>query len=200
MMISIIEESDKANQYYWILEYIDLARIDPVHVVQNRTKTGKYHKKKGSRYDSNESSEGNVFDLLSPRQSDLSQPTSPDQNDGWKVVGKPARSSHHSPTRTDRDYHHRSFSKNANSSTSINSHSSLRRVNSYKENGNHHKYYSSSDFSPSKHHSHQRTTSYHSQGNSHVSEERSESSSSGKLYSISRELRRWSNDDDEEGR
>lgn len=199
MMISIIEESDKANQYYWILEYIDLARIDPVHVVQNRTKTGKYHKKKGSRYDSNESSEGSVFDLLSPQQSDLSQPTSPDQNDGWKVVGKPARSSHHSPARTDRDYH-RSFSKNANSSTSINSHSSLRRVNSYKENGNHHKYYSGNGFSPSKHHSHQRTTSYHSQGNSHVSEERSESSSSGKLYSISRELRRWSNDDDEEGR
>ena len=135
-MISIIEESDKANRYYWILEYIDLDRTDPVHVVQNRTKAGNYHKKKGSRYDSNDNSEGSLFDLLSPQQSDPSLPTSPDQNDGWKVVGKPARSSHHSPSRNEHDNHHRSFSKNTNSSSSINSHSSLRRVNSFRENAN----------------------------------------------------------------
>ena len=197
-MISIIEESDKANRYYWILEYIDLDRTDPVHVVQNRTKAGNYHKKKGSRYDSNDNSEGSLFDLLSPQQSDPSLPTSPDQDDGWKVVGKPARSSHHSPSRNEHDNHHRSFSKNTNSSSSINSHSSLRQVNSFRENANNHKYSSGSGFSPSKQHSHKRTTSYHSRGNSRASEGRSESSSSGKLYSVSRELHRWSNDDDDD--
>ena len=49
----MIEETDRASRFFWVLEYIDIDRIDPVSRIQSQVSSGSYHKKQGSRYDSN---------------------------------------------------------------------------------------------------------------------------------------------------
>ena len=61
----MINETDKANRYFWILEYITVDRLDPVTTVHSQVKKGSYRKKHGSRYDSN-SEELGLFAMLSP--------------------------------------------------------------------------------------------------------------------------------------
>ena len=51
-MSSMIEETDRANRFFWILEYIDMDRSDPVSTVQTQMENGIYRKKQGSCYDS----------------------------------------------------------------------------------------------------------------------------------------------------
>ena len=61
----MINETDKANRYFWILEYITVDRLDPVTTVHSQVKKGSYRKKHGSRYDSNGEELG-LLAMLSP--------------------------------------------------------------------------------------------------------------------------------------
>lgn len=64
-MSSMIEETDRANRFFWILEYIDMDRSDPVSTVQTQMESGMYRKKQGSRYDSS-NGDLSLFAMISP--------------------------------------------------------------------------------------------------------------------------------------
>ena len=63
------DQSELANRYFWILEYITVDHLDPVSTVQKQLRKGSYRKKHGSRYDSHNEDLG-LFAMLSPQGSD----------------------------------------------------------------------------------------------------------------------------------
>ena len=65
----MIDQSELANRYFWILEYITVDHLDPVSTVQKQLRKGSYRKKHGSRYDSHNEDLG-LFAMLSPPTSD----------------------------------------------------------------------------------------------------------------------------------
>ena len=69
LILSMIDQNELANRYFWILEYITVDNLDPVSTVQTQLRKGSYRKKHGSRYDSHNEDLG-LFAMLTPPISD----------------------------------------------------------------------------------------------------------------------------------
>lgn len=215
----MIEESELANRYYWILEYIDIDRIDPVSYVQTRTKEGSYHKMKGSRYDSNNTDMG-LIAMLSPQSHEsessdhhlrspvlspnrrhstdvtsLSAMNSADGDDNWRTAGK--RKGNHQYSYSSRSYRSdKNWNNRGNSSSSPTyvCRRDLHRSSSMKDSFSYDT--SGKQRSPSYHgFSHNRNYS----GYSRTSDEHSDSISRTSSNHHLRELQRWNSTELEGG-
>lgn len=207
----MIEESELANRYYWILEYIDIDRMDPVSFVQTRTKEGSYHKMKGSRYDSNNTDMG-LIAMLSPQSHEsessdhhlrspvlspnrrhstdmasLSMTNSADGDDNWRSAGR--RKGNHQYSYSSRSYRSdKNWNNHGNSSSSptyINRRdhyrSSSRKESFTYDNPGKHRSPSYNGFSHNRNYS----------GYSRTSDDHSDSVSRPSSHHHSRELQRW---------